>query len=407
MMPHVQELVTMFENIYRELQIESVWFIKKSRRGDGFQRWHQDLVGIGTTVATIVINIDSVDKKDEEFEVENICCLKKEVIDVFQQGPDDAEESINKDKGGQQKTNEVEHVRSSFRFSTANKAPHPDLVSEYACQANEHINNIAHSKSVTATEVVDIDDRKHLPESVNKVLENFVTASNAVDIDDRKRPPEIVNKVPENSAIATEAVDIDDSKHPQEIVPLLAQAKANIQNYEWNTHIIAANNKTPPSKVPHPSNMSQSEYPDLAFVPSLPPMMQPPSSAITVNDGGDSLGGISYSLLTGAKSFIDDTVTDGDSLQTKDMTTWEQYDNELIEILDLEDSNMRGDGGDSDAEGDGYDIAQSFVDGMVEVEHERYNADGFQIEREVECDDQTAVEGEGAMVISDDNSAPL
>jgi hypothetical protein len=105
-------------------------------------------------------------------------------------------------------------VRSSFRFSTANKAPHPDLVSEYACQANEHINNIAHSKSVTATEVVDIDDRKHLPESVNKVLENFVTASNAVDMDDRKRPPEIVNKVPENSAIATEAVDIDDSKHP-------------------------------------------------------------------------------------------------------------------------------------------------------------------------------------------------
>jgi hypothetical protein len=51
---------------------------------------------------------------------------------------------------------------------------------------------------------------------------------------------------------------------------------------------------------------------------------------------------------------------------------------------------MRGDGGDSDAEGDGYDIAQSFVDGMVEVERERYNADGFQIECEVECDDNSA-----------------
>ena len=85
-MRHVQELVTMFETIHHELEIESVWFIKKSRRGGGFQRWHQDLVGgIGTTVATIVVNIDSVDKEDEEFEVENIHCLNKEVIEVFQQ----------------------------------------------------------------------------------------------------------------------------------------------------------------------------------------------------------------------------------------------------------------------------------------------------------------------------------
>ena len=42
-MPHVQELLTMFENIYWELEFESVWFIKKSRRCDGFfpvsSRW--------------------------------------------------------------------------------------------------------------------------------------------------------------------------------------------------------------------------------------------------------------------------------------------------------------------------------------------------------------------------------
>jgi hypothetical protein len=135
------------------------------------------------------------------------------------------------------------------------------------------MNNIAHSKSVTAIEVVDIDDRKCPPESVNKVQENFVIASEAVDIDDRKRPPEIGNEVMENFVTATEAVDIDDQKRPPEIVPLLAQAKANIQEYEWNTHIIAANNKTPPSKVSHPSNVSQ------PIVPSLPPMMQCPSSA--------------------------------------------------------------------------------------------------------------------------------
>ena len=56
---HVRDLVDLFEKLYPELQMETVWFIKKSSRGDGFQRWHQDLNGNGTVVATIVLNIDS------------------------------------------------------------------------------------------------------------------------------------------------------------------------------------------------------------------------------------------------------------------------------------------------------------------------------------------------------------
>ena len=39
---------------------------------------------------------------------------------------------------------------------------------------------------------------------------------------------------------------------------------------------------------------------------------------------------------------------------------------------------------------------------MVDVERERFNEDGFQIEREVECDTNTAVEG--GTVISDSDS---
>jgi len=56
---HVKALVDIFENLYQQLEIESVWFIKKSRGGDGFQRWHKYLVGNGTVVATIVLNIDT------------------------------------------------------------------------------------------------------------------------------------------------------------------------------------------------------------------------------------------------------------------------------------------------------------------------------------------------------------
>jgi hypothetical protein len=63
---HVRALVTIFESLFPELEIKSVWFIKKSRGGDGFQRWHQDLVGIGMAAATIVLNIDLLGQEEEE-----------------------------------------------------------------------------------------------------------------------------------------------------------------------------------------------------------------------------------------------------------------------------------------------------------------------------------------------------
>ena len=56
---NVRNLVDYFEEKYPELQMDIVWFIKKSQIGDGFQRWHQDLNGNGTVVATIVLNIDA------------------------------------------------------------------------------------------------------------------------------------------------------------------------------------------------------------------------------------------------------------------------------------------------------------------------------------------------------------
>ena len=40
-------------------------------------------------------------------------------------------------------------------------------------------------------------------------------------------------------------------------------------------------------------------------------------------------------------------------------------------MLDDNDANEVGDGGTSDAEGDGYECVVSFCDGMEEVEHER------------------------------------
>ena len=62
---HVMALVAIFEYLY-PLEIKSVWFIKKSRGGDGFQRWHQDRVEVGIAAATFVLNIDFLGHEEEE-----------------------------------------------------------------------------------------------------------------------------------------------------------------------------------------------------------------------------------------------------------------------------------------------------------------------------------------------------
>ncbi len=48
----------------------------------------------------------------------------------------------------------------------------------------------------------------------------------------------------------------------------------------------------------------------------------------------------------------------------------QETNDELIRMLDDDDANEVGDGGTSDAEGEGYECVVSFKDGMKEVELE-------------------------------------
>jgi hypothetical protein len=59
-------------------------------------------------------------------------------------------------------------------------------------------------------------------------------------------------------------------------------------------------------------------------------------------------------------------------------------------MLDVDDANEVGDGGTSDAEGEGYKCVVSFKDGMKEVELERLCFDANEIESGVEVDDNDA-----------------
>jgi len=61
-----------------------------------------------------------------------------------------------------------------------------------------------------------------------------------------------------------------------------------------------------------------------------------------------------------------------------------------IKLLQDEDENEVGDGGDSDGEGDGYECVTSFREGMKEVEREHLDHDAQEIEHDVEVDDDDA-----------------
>ncbi len=74
-----------------------------------------------------------------------------------------------------------------------------------------------------------------------------------------------------------------------------------------------------------------------------------------------------------------------------DNTLSRETNDELIQMLDDIDANERGDGGTSDAEGEGYKCVVSFKDGMKEVELEHFFCDANEIESGIEVDGNDAL----------------
>ena len=42
-LPHVQQLIKIFEDLHNDLRATEVWFLKKKDKGDGFEEFHYDL----------------------------------------------------------------------------------------------------------------------------------------------------------------------------------------------------------------------------------------------------------------------------------------------------------------------------------------------------------------------------
>jgi hypothetical protein len=46
-LPHVQQLIKIFENLRNDMRITEVWFLKKKDKGDGFEEFHYEYKNSG------------------------------------------------------------------------------------------------------------------------------------------------------------------------------------------------------------------------------------------------------------------------------------------------------------------------------------------------------------------------
>jgi len=64
--PLLKNLVDTFETMFPYLSVDLVWLLRKSKEGDGFQGWHKDF-SLGKQITkTIVINVGSKERDNEE-----------------------------------------------------------------------------------------------------------------------------------------------------------------------------------------------------------------------------------------------------------------------------------------------------------------------------------------------------
>jgi hypothetical protein len=64
--PLLKNLVDTFETMFPYLSIDLVWLLRKSKEGDGFQGWHKDFLLGQRITKTIVINVGSKERDNEE-----------------------------------------------------------------------------------------------------------------------------------------------------------------------------------------------------------------------------------------------------------------------------------------------------------------------------------------------------
>jgi hypothetical protein len=59
-LPHVQQLIKLFENLHNDMRVTEVWPIKKKDKGDRFEEFHNDYknIGGGSNDVSFTVNVN-------------------------------------------------------------------------------------------------------------------------------------------------------------------------------------------------------------------------------------------------------------------------------------------------------------------------------------------------------------
>ncbi len=59
-LPHVQQLIKIFENLHNDMRVTEVWFLKKKDKGDRFEEFHYDYKNSegGSNYVSFTVNVN-------------------------------------------------------------------------------------------------------------------------------------------------------------------------------------------------------------------------------------------------------------------------------------------------------------------------------------------------------------
>ncbi len=68
-MPHIQQLINIYENLHNDIRVAEVWFLKKKDKGDRFENFHYDYKNIGggsnDVSFTVVVNLGKLSEAND------------------------------------------------------------------------------------------------------------------------------------------------------------------------------------------------------------------------------------------------------------------------------------------------------------------------------------------------------
>jgi hypothetical protein len=119
--PLLKNLVHTFETMFPYLSVDLVWLLRKSKEGDGFQGWHKEFLLGKQITKTIVINVGSKKRDNEEstrsfnnnvlFEVDDLKEIKEYALSEF-----NLEDELPQDEQNQQQFQTITHQPNHQQF---------------------------------------------------------------------------------------------------------------------------------------------------------------------------------------------------------------------------------------------------------------------------------------------------